>query len=715
MKRTSHPPAGPWSRLLDRLSAEPAQVDPGRRLRWLFAAFVLCVAVVAGRAIWLETRIGPAARRRAAQPITSVVPLSAPRGKIVTSDATVLAEDASVAALTMHYRYLEQPSNEAWLRRLARRRTGRRNRQPPEAEMARIRVELAEMHRSLAELSGVTSSQWDAARRRIQTRVERIRASVNRRHHARAAEQEPEAAEPTTPWDHVRLAWRRLRSTRQRPETITIEVAETSQYHTLLPSLPEQSASIIEAQAERFAGVKIVRRVRRDYPHGDLAAHVVGYLAKPTAAEVEQHGIAPDRLVGRAGIERALSDQLAGRPGEEEHQLDRHGDVLARRLIRPPAAGSDVVLTLDAGLQQMAEQLLDEVVARQADGTNVSGGAVVLLNCTSGDILALAATPRFEPRAMVSGSLEQVEAILNSENKPLFHRALNMALPPGAAIKPFLACALLEAGVVLPHQTFTCRGYVDQPDGIRCPSDREHPEGHGEVDLSRALATGCHVYFAHFASRLQLGQVRDWLTEFGFGRPQGTVLAPQQFGHLPQAARVPQAISRMEKSHLRQLAIGQGPITVTPLQMARAIAALGNGGRLVTPRLVHNGGFPPRSQRISRLGLTTLRALRRGLQAAASDPDGIASKSLQTLQFEVAAMVGNAQAPHGNHAWAAGYAPANEPELAFAVVIQRADDDGAAAGIVAGHLLREARRLGRFGSEPVWAGNRDRADNPRSR
>lgn len=686
-----------WQRLLADDRPAAAATDSRRRLRWMFAAFVLAVGVVLARLWSLEVTTGEQVRAEAARPLTRVVSVPARRGKIVTRDGTVLARDRALRALQLHYRYLEEPPNAEWLTYRARRRLPRAARSDPRrlaAAKAELRVERADLHLRLAALAGVPLETYNAARRRVQQRVERIARDVNRRHRQERETIERRPA-PTSWW-----GWLKDQLTTP-PETAAprrIVVAEELDYHTILADLSSKAAAEIEAHPEQYPGVKIDTHRGRDYPQGTLAAHVVGHLGELNEKElaaledlpVESRLYEPEDQVGRTGLELQYETTLRGRRGLREEQIDRRGETLSARIIREPAAGADLVLTLDARLQRSAERLLDGALARRqpSEATRSAGGAAVVLDCRTGAVLACASAPRFDPNAMLRGTSDEIARLLAAEDKPLFHRAARMAIPPGSVMKTLTAVALLEAGVVEPDETFFCQGYLNRPDRQRCAIYRHFGIGHEEVDLSRALAESCNVYFFHHAARLGPQRLVRWSRRFGLGAPTGIELPYEAAGQVPTPETMEQLAGHAWRTADTQaLAIGQSALTVTPLQIARAMAAIAGGGRLVAPHLIAGNDSPPRP--IPSLHRATLDAVRQGMEQAVFDAAGTAHETVFLQSIPIAAKTGTAETGGGrpDHAWIAGYAPADAPRIAFAVALEHAGGGGEAAGPVAARLV----------------------------
>jgi penicillin-binding protein 2 len=685
--------------------------ETSSRLGWLLAGFMALAALVLARIVSLEVFYGEAYRRQAAKPIMRSAPLLAMRGRILARDGTVLAYDRQVASLAVHYRYLEEPPDPRWLDRTARGRVPRSQRTAANiaAERETVLGERAQLHRRLAELCGLPLSEFHARTANIQSRVRRTIQQVREIRRARAASGSESDFDDAPPdgrgwWDRLARQFNEDRASQTAEENFVL--AEEEQYHQVHRDLSLPAVAEIEGQPERYAGARVERAPSRVYPRGRLAANLLGYVA---AASVEadpgnaDHGGdgrrinvgLSERVVGIQGIERRYEQVLGGVAGELTEWTDHGGRVVRRKTRRAAVPGRDVILSLDPALQAAAERTLDQALARRLpriDGTaEQGGGAVLALDVRTGAILCAASAPRFDPGIFARGDSQAIEAALTGRDQPLFDRASRMALPPGSVFKTLSAIALLESGTIDADRAFYCQGYLSTPDRQRCELFRRTGSGHGAIDLSRALAESCNVYFFHFARDLGAGPLSDWARRFGFGRPTGVDLPDEAAGRMsPRVAN-----GRMADDEVEAWAIGQGQLTATPLQLARLMAAVANGGRLVGPRLAAGRREASLAPRIEGLSPATLAAVRKGLERVVADPLGTGYRTLRSQAASVAGKTGTAETDgEADHALFAGYAPAESPRVAFAVVLEHAGGGGDAAGPVARRLVETLASLG---------------------
>jgi len=697
--------------------SEPGQENVSAtrdRLRWVLVLFALALLTVFARAVQLELRDGAAHREIAARPLQRAILLPAERGRILARDGSVLAEDRTVQAVAVQFEYLQDPPDPQWLRRKARGRLSRADRRQADkvqaAEQA-VRTELKQMHERLAALCRVEPAEWQRRARRIDARVTAMARHVNQR---RTEQFVAQADDPSPDLDET---WKSVVHGLFAPPAplppAPLVIAEQRAFHPLAFDVPSRTLEEIQRQAKAYPGVKIISVVRRGYPQGALAAQWIGHIgAGSPIARIDETSSTDGEdaaIVGRMGIELLRDSALQGRAGRERRTVDRRGRVLASQIEQAPQKGHDVVLTLDAQLQHWAERSLDHAL-RQIDRAEpsmaaVRGGAAVVLDVRSGEILASASAPRFEP-SWFADSDPRVEELLADPRRPLFDRVAKMALPPGSVFKPVTALALMSQAEFDARQPFVCQGYLQEPDQLRCQIFRQLGIGHGPVNLIEALAQSCNVYFFHHATELGAAGLTDWAARCGFGQRSGIDAADEGSGQLPTRDDL------RTFGQLQQFAIGQGSFTATPLQVARCYAALANGGHLLKPRLTRaeittadrgadsvDDASMGDEGAIAELTEANLSVIAEGLLRVVNDPSGTAYETARLTQVTLAGKTGTAQvgADRPDHAWFAGYAPAEAPRVAFVVVLEHAGTGGRAAATVAKSLVGRMQQLGYFG------------------
>jgi penicillin-binding protein 2 len=294
------------------------------------------------------------------------------------------------------------------------------------------------------------------------------------------------------------------------------------------------------------------------------------------------------------------------------------------------------------------------------------------------------------------------KAIASAETRPMFDRATSAALPPGSVFKAVTAAALLDSRRINPDEPFECAGYLNRKDRHRDYIFRHFGVGHGPTTMNSALAQSCNVYFFHTAKILGAEPIISWAERFGFGRPTGIDLPSETAGHVPMNSRSADSLG---------IAIGQADLTASPLQVVRAMAAIANGGRLVTPHVVRGSGPQAggssvrpllRSDPVPRLTSDMLVRLREALEQVVSHPLGSGYKSVRHPKIAIAGKTGTAEVGGDlpDHAWFAGYAPADDPMVAFVVLLENAGSGGQSAGPVARQTVETLDRLGFLNDSP---------------
>ena len=706
---------------------------PQARLWGLISLFLAFAAVIIWRLYDIQSADAPQYIAAWEQTSESLESLPARDGRILTSDGRVLAFDRPRFDLALHYRWLEEPPQTEWLdsqARLLLKPIERRDQHRLAKARETILHRRETLHVAIAQLAGVPLSTLRENFREVQARVERIHANVEGRLAKREATAAPEShAEPDTDW--AEQAWNRLANALttppKRPHRGPLVITEQLEPHVVVTDLSLSAVTTIEASPARFPGVEIQRSSHRVYPAGTLAAHIVGARTEVSGEELSQLNelvtntdfleyAAGDR-VGRNGIEQAYEDRLRGRRGIRRVVRDRRGQIVRTDVLRQPDDGQDVVLSFASGLQERAEALLDAALlppqatetddepTGDADPTPAAappqGGCIVAIDVRDGRVITAAAAPRFDANLIVDHDPDAWNTTISDARQPFFPRVTQMTIPPGSVFKALTAIAMIESGLIDPDAPFACQGYLDEPDRNRCLVYRHYGVGHGDVKLGDALCRSCNVYFFDAARRMGPEAIHDWAAKFGLGRPTEVDLPGERGGQLPD----PHGTSGpWYPGTTLQLAIGQASLAVTPLQVARMMAAVANDGYLVTPTLVRPEGGADRSssrpvqlaayedrprgrvvrRRIAGLSAGTLARVRAGLRMVVEDEHGT-GKRVRTDRVSVAGKTGTAEVGGGkpDHAWFAGYVPAGEPRVAFVVVLEHGGSGGRVAGPVA--------------------------------
>jgi penicillin-binding protein 2 len=495
------------------------------------------------------------------------------------------------------------------------------------------------------------------------------------------------------------------------------------------PAAPTAMLTYLQERAASFPGLTLARSYVRRYPHGDLASQLLGYVGQISPPELQtmgKSGYAPGDVIGQTGIEATYNTYLFGVPGAAHVRVDSLGRPRSSRtLTTQPQPGQTVRLTIDAGLQIAAQNALQYGIqtARNGGEWAADGGAIVAMSPKDGSILALASSPSYDPsvytgrvttRALKAQGLVGKPAI--DKNYPALDRALDATYPPGSTFKPLTAIAALQEHLIKPYAFYPCTGtYV-------APEDRSHhvfhnwdPNVNQGMDLPTALAYSCDTYFyragnAFYKLPVDRGQpLQKWARAFGFGQASAVDAGPDVAGLVPtigykhrrfaKSSGDPNwRIDRLWKpGDSINLAIGQGDLLVTPLQMTRFYAAIANGGKLVTPHVLlnvenPNGTIvpttPPAAPRpIPGLDPKYLKVVRQGLFEGTHDSFGTSYGVFGNFPYPVAGKTGTAQKTvtlpgftgERDQSWWCGYGPANNPKLVVCAVIENGGHGGTAA------------------------------------
>ena len=456
----------------------------------------------------------------------------------------------------------------------------------------------------------------------------------------------------------------------------------------------------VESHHRDFPGVHIEARSKRSYPMGNLAAHILGYVGEVTQRELEQStGYHRGDLVGKFGIEKTWDLALRGEKGGRQIEVDASGRRLRTLEEIAPHTGQNLILTIDVDLQKAVEDSLGE-----------RPGAVVALDVNSGEILALASAPTFDPGMFSRGITSEEWRVLREDPlRPMTNRAIQGQYPPASTFKIITAAAALEEGVVTPDTRFYCPGRLRVAGHtFRC----WRRGGHGSVDLRRALAMSCDVYFYHLGQRLGIGSIAEYARRFGLDQPLGVGLAYEASGLIPdQAWKRKQIGDPWYPGETITASIGQGYVTATPLQMATAAAAVANGGTIYRPYILKqiigaNGEVvttaSPEIVRHTGVSPEHLHVIADGMYDVVHKGYGTGQKARLPRergkeQIRIAGKTGTAQVIAGrggrsttvarrfrDHAWFVAFAPVDAPKIAVACLLEHSGHGGgrAAAPVV---------------------------------
>lgn len=625
---------------MNRLIARPDAGDFRRRSRWMVVAVLIAFGILFGRLVQLQVVQNERHRGQALRNITGTVRISSTRGIIRDAYGQVLAAN--------------RPSYDVYV--------------VPGV------IDLDETWARAVELMRLDQAEAEPLR----AKIERIRNEDGHRKH----------------------------------QQILLKV-----------DVSRDVVAALETHAAELPGIDVTPTAVRNYPHGETAAHLLGYMREvdaETLARLRDRGYRSGDRLGAVGVERRWEGYLRGQRGSRKvlratrsrmHRVLASDAVLRdeleeRYLDEPrrvaPIPGRDLTLTLDIDLQN--------AIPRALRGQRA--GAVVVVDVNDGSILASYSGPGFDPNVVSGASGQQAvrdafRALYADPLKPTLDKTTSAAYPPGSTYKPFTALAALAEGLVTPKTRVDCRGAYHY-------GGRAHKcEGvHRRLNLHDAIVQSCNVFFYSIGEHIAIDRLAEMGTTFGFGNKTGLGLNPETKGLMPTRAWYTQHYSgRYRGGNTLNSAIGQGATTVSVMQLALAYAALANGGTLFQPQVVRSietsdgtivQEFPPRVRQELDVNPAHLELVRSALTGVVGDPDGTAFKE-RIRDVDLAGKTGTAEVsktvPEGvepkdawyylrAHAWFAGYAPAEDPEIAIVVLIEHGGGGGKNAVPVAMRVVK---------------------------
>jgi penicillin-binding protein 2 len=478
--------------------------------------------------------------------------------------------------------------------------------------------------------------------------------------------------------------------------------------------LNDEEMALFAVHRYQFSGVDIRTRLARHYPLGETAVHAIGYVSAINEQDmkaIDSDEYAGTSLIGKLGVEAAYEHELHGKRGSKEilvnaagRPVEKLGEYAPLLHTHPPVAGDDLILGMDVRVQKVAEAALAG-----------KRGSVVALDPKTGDVIALASTPGFDPNDFVRGlTVSEYAALQNDIDKPLLNRALRGAYPPGSTVKPLYALAAQKYGILTPQQTEYCPGFFTLPGSSNKYRDDEK---HGAVDMRSAISRSCDVYFYRVAERMGIDRMHAFMSTFGYGELTDIDIP----GEKPGLYASPDWKRRVFKRKADQvwfpgetvsMGIGQGPITVTPLQQAHFAAEIAERGQIIAaPRLVA-GIRAAGSDRIEQRSPLMLKPIDiatdeqwqvvfDGMEGAVTT--GTAHVAGAGAKYKFAGKTGTAQVVtvkqtestkhvdadvrKREHAWFIAFAPLEDPKIAISVLVENGGFGASAAAPIARKVL----------------------------
>lgn len=482
---------------------------------------------------------------------------------------------------------------------------------------------------------------------------------------------------------------------------------------TIAQDISRESIIGISESKEDLGGINIATQAIRKYTSGSLASHIIGYIGRITEEElkVKADKYNSDSYIGKIGIEYLLEDYLKGEDGIRQIDMDIDGNITGEYIYKEAVAGADISLTIDANLQRVAENALKDDIEKIKSGGfskayDAKGGAVVAVDVKTGEILALASYPDFEPELFLKGiSTEKWNEY--RENQSLFNRAVQGAYAPGSIFKMVTAIAGLETGNISRSEKILTKGkypYAHQP---VCWIYSETGGTHGNINVSEAIKYSCNYFFYEVGRRMGMEVLEKYAKYFGLGQKTGIELPGETSGVLATRENLEKNGTQWNLGNTLSAAIGQGQNNFSPIQIARYVSMLTNGGKQITPTVIKSAkklnvditkevkeyvkqslGIDSTILEDLNIKPENLKAVLEGMKGVTGESDGTAYGTFRNFSVEVGGKTGSAEAGEYTNGWFVGFAPYENPEIAVVVMVENANK-GSYTAQVAKEIMSE--------------------------
>jgi penicillin-binding protein 2 len=456
---------------------------------------------------------------------------------------------------------------------------------------------------------------------------------------------------------------------------------------------------LLESNRVHLPGLFVDVRPRRAYTFGSLASHLIGYLGEVDENELRQakeKGYRTGAMIGKYGIENQWETDLKGMDGGRQIEVDAHGREIQPLRSVEPVPGHNLILTIDLDLQKTAEEAFQD-----------KNGSLIAMEIKTGRILAMVSKPSFPPDVFARNiTPEEWKELLENPFHPLQNKGIQGQYPPGSVFKIVTAIAGLESGIITPNTQLTCNGvYPYGTQNFRCWQEK----GHGTISLHRALVESCDIYFYQVGLKVGVDRIAAYASELGLGKPTGISLSHEKTGIVPSTTWKKRRYGAPWYSgETLSLAVGQGYLNATPLQLLMLISAVGHGGKIYLPRVVErvvdlSGNelkeYPPVELGRADISEKTLKIINEALLGAVNDPHGtgwacalkgtkVAGKTGTAQVIRMAQDFKKGDMDHmplkfRDHAWFVSYAPFEDPSIAIVALVEHGGYGGAAAAPIA--------------------------------
>lgn len=472
------------------------------------------------------------------------------------------------------------------------------------------------------------------------------------------------------------------------------------------------SMNQITEQNSKFPGVTITENSKRVYPLGNTASHVIGRIGMIEDSELKEYDSRYDQndMVGKSGIEYIFEKYLKGTNGVKQIDMDVNGTTTDEYISKEAVAGSDIILTIDSKLQAITEEALKANIEKIASGGfgrvyGADAGSAVVLNVKTGEVIAMASYPDYNPSDFVNGiDTNTWNYYINGETKPLENKAISMNYSPGSTFKMVTALAGLETGAITTTERINDTGVYPYAHHPVCWYYTSYHSGHGRLNVSQAIQHSCNYFFYEVGKRIGIDTLAKYAYYLGLGHKTGIELNGEANGNLASSQRAVEENRQWYLGETLSAAIGQSYNTFTPLQMAKYVAMVANGGKKIDVTIVKSivnadGSEVPRNEYESyvneKLGLTeddteelsfnqeNINAVLEGMRGVTSESGGTAYSTFKDFNIEVGGKTGSAQTgiEGKTNAWFVGFAPFDDPEIAIVVFVRNGGHGGYTAEV----------------------------------
>ena len=496
---------------------------------------------------------------------------------------------------------------------------------------------------------------------------------------------------------------------------ISMEGFSKTKAITIAEDVSRECISQLSERGEDFSGLTITVNPIRQYPNETLASHVIGYIGKisPDEYEIRKDTYNKSDYIGKTGIEYVFEDYLKGENGTMQVDMDISGKVTGEYVVEEAVQGNSIVLTIDSNIQTIAEESLKNNIEKIRTGGfsktyDATGGAVVVMNIKTGEVIAMASYPDFNPEHFVGGISYSNWKMYTAEDsgKPLRNKAIQDSYSPGSIFKMITAIAGLESGTITINDEINDTGIYPKYTNPKCWYYTSYHKGHGYLNVSEAIKHSCNYFFYELADKMGIDKLSQYANYFGLGSKTGIELSSETAGTLASKETKSKLTDEIwYPGETLSAAIGQSYNSFTPLQVAKYISILANSGKQVNPTIIkeviNSDGEKIDKTEIEdfvneKLGLQSdsledielnqeyLDAIFEGMKSVAHDPGGTAYNVFKDFNIEVGGKTGSAEAGKYVNAWFAGFAPYDEPEIAVVVMVENGGH-----GSYTGYVVRD--------------------------